>query len=180
MTKSEYAAHRSVSPAMVTKWKDAGRLVLRGKLVDARASDRLLGQVQDRTRGGKRDRLVSGAADAGAAAVGGAAEDAPPAIVTATVAHKRAQTELLEARAGRELGRLVDRGQFEAATVSAAAMTQRGLMALPARLGTVIAERLGVDARAVFPILEDECRGLANDLAAAVEALAGQVESTSH
>ena len=107
-----------------------------------------------------------------------AAVDEPmPAIVSATVAHKRAQTELLEARAGRELGRLVDRGQFEVAAVSAAAVLQRGLMALPARLGNAIAATLGVDARPVFPLLEDECRALANELAASLEALADQVEA---
>lgn len=174
---------------MVTKWKLAGRLVLRGRLVDAPASDRLIASVADRTLGGKRGRLVSGAQDAPAAtarddgspeAARGDSEPAsPPAIVTATVAHKRAQTELLEARAGRELGRLVDRGQFEAAAVQAAAMLQRGVMALPARLGNAIAEKLGVDARPVFPLIEDECRALANDLAAAIDALADQVEATT-
>lgn len=188
MTKQEYAAHRQVSPAMVTKWRHAGRLVLRGAMVDVAASDALLAQVQDLHRGGKRDRLVSGAqTPAGKASGGGASAGAgapppaapPPAIVTATVADKEASAGLKRARLYRELGRLVDREHFEAGTQSAAAATQRGVMTLPARLALLVEQEFGVDARRLIPRFEDECRAILNDQAAAIEALADQIESTT-
>lgn len=51
-TKSEYAAHRGVSPAMITRWRKASRIVMVGDRVDVAASDALLNDTLDPARGG--------------------------------------------------------------------------------------------------------------------------------
>src|SRR5262245_9587699 len=54
MSKAEYARHRRVSPAMVTKLANNGRLVmLPDGTIDAKATDVLLAKVLDPARGGK-------------------------------------------------------------------------------------------------------------------------------
>lgn len=54
MRKSEYARHRDVTPAMVSHWCNAGRLVLTADgRVDVVASDRALAETLDPARGGK-------------------------------------------------------------------------------------------------------------------------------
>lgn len=56
MTKSEYAKHRQVSPAMVTHWLKSDRLVMRGNRVDVEASDAALAESLDPLRGGKNGK----------------------------------------------------------------------------------------------------------------------------
>lgn len=183
---TQYAAHRGVAKSMVTKWKGLGRLVLVGKLVDRDASDKLLGAVQDRTRGGKRQAV--GRKDAppqGEAASGGGSGQAPesppapsapePAIVSATVEDKRASAEWKRARTDRELGKLVDRSEAEDAAEGCAAITRKSFATLSARLGGAVAEALGVDARKIFPILDDEARRMSNELADAIEQFVGSL-----
>lgn len=81
LKKSEYAKHRGVSPAMVTHWLGAGRLVLdvSGKRVDVVASDAALAGSLDPSRGGKGGGPNAKRIPRGEAAAGGVQDAAPPA-----------------------------------------------------------------------------------------------------
>ena len=53
MTQAQFAKHRKVTPKSVTKWKQAGRLVLTADgLIDVAASEILLDERPERYRGG--------------------------------------------------------------------------------------------------------------------------------
>ncbi|MCJ2138394.1 hypothetical protein MKK69_30800 [Methylobacterium sp. J-026] len=53
MTQAQFAKHRKVTPKSVTKWKQAGRLVLTADgLIDVKASELLLDERPERYRGG--------------------------------------------------------------------------------------------------------------------------------
>lgn len=53
MTQAQFAKHRKVTPKSVTKWKQAGRLVLTTDgLIDVAASEILLDERPERYRGG--------------------------------------------------------------------------------------------------------------------------------
>jgi len=188
LSKAAYARHRGVSAAMVTKWGHAGRLVMEGGQIDVAKTDELLMNLQDRSRGGKRSRgSVAVPPPQGEAATGagsgspGSVPDAAapiPQIVAATTADRWASADLKRAKADRELGRLVSREHFEAACEHAFALARDGCLNLAPRLGNAVAEALGVDARVIFPILEDEARRIANEVADALEGLADSVEAT--
>ena len=98
-------------------------------------------------------------------------------MVAATVEAKRATADWHKARTARELGKLVDRGAFEAACEDVFAIAREGFRNLPARVGAAIADGLQVDARKVYPILEDECGRIVQELVEAVVGLAERVES---
>lgn len=185
LTKTEYARHRGVSGPMVTKWKNAGRLVMVGDRVDVSRTDALLNQLQDRASGGKGGgpgmeyaRQSGGGARAAGGASPGQESEQTPAIVTATVEDKLASAGLKRARLDRELGRLVDRGAHDAGTEAAFALVRDGLANLHARIGADLATALGIDPRRVLPIVEREARRIANELAEAIEGTADQIGST--
>ena len=168
---------------MVTKWKNAGRLVMVGDQVDVSRTDALLNELQDRASGGRgggpgMEYLSRGSGGARAAAGGPPGPEPTPAIVTATVEDKRASAELKRARLDRELGRLVDRGAHDAGTEAAFALVRDGLANLHARIGADLATALGIDPRRVLPIVEREARRIANELAEAIEGTADQIGST--
>jgi hypothetical protein len=170
---------------MVTKWKNAGRLVMVGDRVDVSRTDALLNQVQDRGSGGRGGgpgmgyvRQGNGGARAAGGASPGREPEPTPAIVTATVEDKRASAELKRAKLDRELGRLVDRGEHDAGTEAAFALVRDGLANLHARIGADLATALGIDPRKVLPIVEREARRIASELSEAIDGMADQVGST--
>lgn len=185
VSKSDYARHRQVTPAMVTHWAKSARLVLVDGRVDLVATDALLAATLDPTRGGKGGRP---AAQRQAAPVGASARQEPeapaaPPVVTetamsrATAADREASTALKVLRLEREAGRLVNREQYERTTETVFAGLRDAVMAIPGRIGTWLAAES--DPRKCMDILKGELVAALNGRAEVEQALAERAIATS-
>lgn len=182
VSKSEYARHRGVSPAMVTHWSKSARLVLVDGKVDLVATDALLAATLDPTRGGKGGRPAA-QREASKAKPAAADQVTTPAVITetpmsrATASDREASASLKMLRLGREAGRLVDRKNFEATTEEVFAAVRDSLMGLPVKLATVLAA--ATDERRVMDILRDAIEKTLNERADLEDALAERAGATS-
>lgn len=174
LSKSAYAAHRGVTPAMVTRWTGQARIVLTpdGKRVDVAASDALLAKSLDPGRGGRggrSDRIHprQAAREAGgggdylpspsAAAIGGA----DYAAVRTTRESYRAKTEELEYL--QRVGTLVVRAEYDRALEDGLAPCLAALDTLSARLGPGLAAEQ--DVRRVQNMLDRAMVDIRQDIA---------------
>lgn len=173
ISKSEYAAHRGVSPAMVTRWIKAGRIVLdaSGKRVDVAASDAVLAASMDLTRGGR-----GGKPGAERSVAPGTAPFTETPLSRATSDDKEASTALKRLKLARESGAVVDRQAFERTNETTFAGLRDGLLGIPNRIGTRVAAE--TDARKVMDMIRGEIERELNTLADSLQGLADSAGAT--
>jgi phage terminase Nu1 subunit (DNA packaging protein) len=116
MSQSEYARARGVSRQLVSRWKKQGRLVVTDDgQVDVQASDRVLRDVLDPTRGGDRTGKRAAAIDQAAADAG--------AVVT-----EDGQVMSLEEARRRELASRAIKQELETAQLQGELVTKESVM----------------------------------------------------
>lgn len=159
MTVTEYARHRGVDHALISRWKASGRLVVDsdGKIL-ARASDAVLDQDLDPTRGGKGGRP---APDAGRTTPG--PMPSGPTLADATRDERMRRARLLELEIAEREGALVPVEQVRAEASRVAHQLRLELMAIADRLADPLAAE--GDATRVHALLTAEFRKLAPALA---------------
>lgn len=176
LTKSEYARHRDVSPAMVTHWHKAGRIKLTddGRYVLADESDRMLAVSLSPDRGGKGGKSPPRALDRPqtSAATGQAPDDPPsPSASYTTVRTNReafaAKHAELDYRA--RVGELVERSRYDRALADGMAPALARLDTLSARLGARVAAE--TDVRRVQSMIDDEVVSIRQEIADTLRAM---------
>lgn len=167
VTQKDFAALRGVSPALVSKWKDQGRLVMNkaGNRVLVAETTAVLERTRDPARGGDRTgrgrQVASSAPPApadGAGRAGRAGEGPVDGLVYQAEAarEKRAAAQLRELELAEKAGELVmavlaDRRAFELARAG-----RDAVMAVPDRLSTLLAAES--NPAKVHALLLAECR----------------------
>lgn len=154
LSKSEYAKHRGVSPAMVTHWTRDERIVIIDGKVDVGASDAALSATLDPARGGQKRRARQVVRDTPNAT------DSYTRVRTAREAY-RAKTEEMEYR--KRLGELVERRAYDKALTDGVSPILTALDTLSARIGHALAAE--TDVRKVQIILDDAIGVMRQDLA---------------
>lgn len=161
MTVTQYAAHRQVDHALVSRWKSGGRLVLDsdGKIL-VRASDAVLSQELDRQRGGK-------GGGPGAEAAGKRATEIASggSLAEATRDEKVKRSRLLELEIAEREGALVSADEVRAEAQRVAHGLRGELMAIADRLADPLAAE--TDSTRIHAMLMTEFRKLAGLLAQA-------------
>lgn len=183
LPQKEFAALLGCSEAMVTKHKQAGRLVMEGKLVCVAESVARIEAWKDPARGGDRtgkpDSPLAGAISgmlasqgASASAAGGGDTDRLNYNVQAA-REKLASAQLRELELAREAGSLVVKADRDAAEFGRARAGREAMLSIPDRLAVVLASKS--DPAEVHALLLAECRRVCNLLAAMPDAGAGAV-----
>jgi hypothetical protein len=194
MRKGEYARHRNVTPAMVSHWTNAGRIVVRPDgLVDVVASDARLAESLDPSRGGKggkpNRRPPETAAPVGRAAVaagdrgadsrrdpplagddGAAPDDAFGSFQAARTVRERFAAKAAELAYRKAAGDVVERSDVVRAIVDNLAPAVAKLDTLGARIATRIAGE--PDARKVQSLIDAEVAAVRQEVADMAAALA--------
>jgi hypothetical protein len=183
-TQAEYARHRDVSRAMISKLHKQQRLVLVDGKVDVQASDAMLAQSLDPSRGGKGGK--SGRGDSGTPRQAGAtANDTPaaspltggPPAEAASVSYSRVRTfresfvaKTAEVEYRKMIGELVEREAYaRALTANMGAALQR-LDSISARLGARVAGES--DVRKCMDMIDDEVMAVRQEVADIARAMA--------
>lgn len=165
LSKSKYAAHRGVSPAMVSYWAKTGRLVMVGALVDVAKTDAILATSVDTSRGRSPGR-------------GGAATGVTETSMSrATARDREASADLKSLRLAREAGRLVNRDDFERTTEAVFAGLRDSLLGIPPKVADELAAQ--PDSRRCMEIVRDAITATLNDRADLEDALAERASATS-
>lgn len=157
MLKREYAAHRKVSPPMVSHWIKNGRIAIVDGKVDVEASDAMLAQSLDPARGGVggHDVIRDGR-------LGRPPSVAPagplPDIVAANVDDKRLSSDLKRLRLKRESGELIDAAAAVETVGLAYGEVRQCFSGLAAQIGARLAADFGADARKVIAAVDEETR----------------------
>lgn len=169
VSKSEYARHRKVTPAMVTKWHKAGRIVLVDGGVDLAKSDAALAATLDPARGGKHGKSSDSAV--AAPTVGrGAPVEPGPAPGGATDAYSRVRTHREAYKAKSEeidyrvkVGELVEGKAVAKAIGDALSPIMAALDSLSSILGPAVAAES--DPRKVENLIDAEVDRIRQDAA---------------
>lgn len=166
-SQKEFAALIGCSEPMVTKHKDAGRLVMEGRLVCVRESMDRIAAWKDPARGGDR----TGKVQAAPALV--ATTPTPATSMTSdadrlnyniqAAREKLAAAQLRELDLAREAGALVLKADRDAAEFGRARSGREALLSIPDRLAVLLASK--ADAGEVHALLLAECRRVCNLLA---------------
>lgn len=173
--QNEFAVLLGISPAMVNKHKNAGRLVMDGRLVVVRDSIDLIARVKDPARGGDRNGhpALAMTPPPGATPPLGRASipdqgDPDRLNYNAEAArHKRAEAQRSELMLAREAGELVSKRERDAAEFGRARAGREAVMSIADRISVRVAAES--DAHACYRIIEAECRRVC-DLLAGIEA----------
>lgn len=154
MTQAEFARHRAVARSTVNEYKKKGWLVMTDEgLVNVVASEKLLADNLDPTRGGDRTRAQKPAAER-------RLSDAKAEEIETKISRQRL---LLE----KEAGRLVDKELTFRFVFNLARNAQESLMSIADRLAPLVAAES--DPARVHEMLSDEIRLVCNNLAKASE-----------
>lgn len=166
LSQKDFAALIGCSAPMVTKHKDAGRLVMEGRMVCVRESIALIEAWKDPARGGDRGAK---AATAAAGAAGAPSSDADRLNYNAQAAREKlAAAQLRELELAREAGALVLKAERDDAEFGRARAGREAILSLPDRLATRLAPL--TEANEIHGILLAECRRVCNLLAAMPDA----------
>lgn len=169
MTAAEYAVHRTVSDSYVRRMRREKRLVLgQGKLIDVAASDALLDETTDPTRGG--DRTDKPTVDLVAAGAAVAASVEPIGLREAMRRERLARARLAELELGEEAKQLVRVKEVDRDVFTLARQALERLRSIPSRLRSQLAAES--DARACEALLDAEVSKVCEDLQKAAEAMA--------
>ena len=171
MAKKEYAGHRKVTPAMVSHWTKAGRIVIVDGRVDVAASDAMLAASLDPARGGKGGK--SKHEPTAPEDLGFGESSSYTRVRTVTEQYRAKQAEINYRKA---VGELVERARMETALANIIGTIRRGMQKLP----DVLAARLAAepDPRKARAMLVTEIEQMLADLSGAVEALPEQLTAT--
>lgn len=179
LTKSEYAAHRGVSPSYVTKLGKQERLVLApdGKRIDVAATDALLQRTTDPAKEGVRQHHAAGRTDKhvgahtrpdapadDAPASGGAAD---PLYWASKARRESALAELAELELAKKRGDLVERQRVEDTAFAIARLLRDTLMGLPTTVAPKVAAM--TDAFEIEAAMRDALRRVLDDMAGITE-----------
>jgi hypothetical protein len=196
MSKSAYARHRGVSPAMVTHWTKADRIAIVDGKVDAFESDAMLARTLDPARGGKGGKSERPGSRSMNGKPGGKPNGNPagfqeqPEVVDQVVAPPTAGATFQDARARREtfaaslaevefrkrVGELVELARVNAGIADMLGMVRRAVQRIPDALATQVAAE--GDPRKCRILMSAECERTLSDLAAAIDALPEQLTAT--
>lgn len=173
-TQKEFAALLGCSEPMVTKHKDAGRLVMEGRMVKVRESLDRIAAWKDPARGGDRTGKPQQEAPALAAATSTAL--ASPSGTDAdrlnyniqAAREKLAAAQLRELELAREAGALVLKADRDAAEFGRARAGREAILSIPDRLAVQLAPK--TDPAEIHALLMAECRRICNLLAAMPDA----------
>ena len=166
-TQKEFAALIGCSEPMVNKHKNAGRLVMEGRMVLVAESIARIDAWKDPARGGDR----SGKAEQPAPAVAAKSAGAPSGSSDSdrlnyniqAAREKLATAQLRELELAREAGALVLKADRDAAEFGRARAGREAMLSIPDRLAVVLASKS--DAADVHALLLAECRRVCNLLA---------------
>lgn len=156
MTQKAFAALIGVTPPMVTKHKDAGRLVMEGRLVLVRESLERIHAGKDPARGGDRSgkEAESLPPPANGASPSG---DAERLNYNAQAAREKlAAAQLRELELAREAGELILKSDRDAAEFSRARAGREAVMSIADRVSTQLAPM--TDPAQIHAFVSAECR----------------------
>lgn len=168
VSQAEFAKRKNWNRSTVTRLKQAGRLVMDGKLVDVEASEQRLAET-----GGMRadvaERHAAGRAPAGEGGQGGGS---PRQAVVETRADAQARKEsaaadLLEMELAEKRGNLLAREDVELAMTCIGAAVRAALEVLPDQTAPLVAPVM--DLHEVHALIADACRNVLHNLGTAVE-----------
>jgi hypothetical protein len=162
MTRAQYAEHRGVSRAAITKAVQAGRIqVMDNGLIDVAAADTMMGQSQlqrgnDSRNNGHLPQMSRGSYE--------------------IYMEARARREVIEAaraqlRLDAEKGRLVEKAKLMSELFAALRAARDRILAFADRLAPELAAE--TDERRVYDKLFHECRMLCDELAEGLGAAGG-------
>lgn len=179
LSQKEFAVLLGISPPMVTKHKQAGRLVMdedNPKLVRVAESIAAINAWKDPARGGDRTgkaetdspRVASPAVSAAARTSSGEAVgqggDADRLNYNAQAArHKLAEAQRSELMLAREAGELVNKAERDAAEFGRARAAREAVMSIADRIAVRVAAE--PDSHKCHGIIEAECRRVCDMLA---------------
>jgi len=183
MGKSEYARHREVSPAMVTHWRKADRIVFTANgMIDVDASDALLAQTMDPARGGRggksdRQPLPVATTQRQLEAPEPPRQTPQPDQYTRVRTHREAfAAKTAEAVYRKMIGELVERTEYARGLAQNLGPALQRLDTISARLGSRIAAE--TDVRKVQDILDDDVVAIRQEIADYAQALIDGVPGT--
>lgn len=163
LTQKAYAVSRGHDPALLTRWKKRGRVVMVGRLVDAPATDEKLKATMDERRVGVvRTKTRQGQG------VGSDIDE----IRKQRARRERAEADRAEQRARVGSGNFVDRQGVARAIGDVGSVVNQHFESFESRAGTAIASEFGLAPRAVIARLEDQVRDLRQAIADAIRQLA--------
>lgn len=161
LTQKEFASLIGCSPPMVTKHKDAGRLVMEGRLVCVRESIERIEAWKDPARGGDR----TGRSQGGVPLPPSASADADRTNYNVQAAREKlAAAQLRELELAREAGELVLKSERDDAEFGRARAGREAILSVPDRLATRLA--VLTDPVEIHAVLLKECRRVCRALAA--------------
>jgi hypothetical protein len=168
LSKSDFARHRGVSPAMVTNWKKSGRLVLTlDGQVDVKASDALLDAGNDPSRGGTVGRSTKQRPqEAATAPAGGSATQSFTEVRTEREKFTL-KTQELEYRIA--AGEVVERSEYNRGLVANVGPTIQRIDTMDARLAARLAAE--TDVRKCGDMLREESISIRQEVADYAQAL---------
>lgn len=166
MTQKEFAALIGCSAPMVTKHKDAGRLVMEGRLVCVSESLARIEAWKDPARGGDR---TGRSLEPSAVSAGASSTDPDRLNYNAQAAREKlAAAQLRELELAREAGDLVLKSERDDAEFGRARAGREAILSIPDRLATRLAPL--TDAADIHEILLKECRRVCKLLASLPDA----------
>lgn len=172
-TTAEFAAHRGVTPRMVSKYRKAGRLVLHedGRIV-VHASDALLARTLHPSKGGDRSQAAS---PAKTPREGDSLPRRPPPgeridLAAETARERRAKADLAELELAAKRRELVARTAVESLVRGLAVAAREALLALPGRIAPELALLEGAEAME---------RKLAEELALVCRTMQGSLDDAA-
>lgn len=176
LMRSKYAAHRGVSPSLVTKWGQQGMLVLNDDgLVDVVATDAKLDAQLDRSRGGRGGRPDRGR--------GTPAQDSrepsdgePESFASARAKREAAQAGLAQLELRKRTGAMVDSGRVTLGETAVFTALRQRIETLPAALAARLAAES--DVRKCHALMSAEIRDALNDLSDQLEQMAASRRAT--
>lgn len=172
MSQREFARLLGCSEPMVTKHKDAGRLVMEGRQVCVRESLARIEAWKDPARGG--DRTGKPVAESPAGLPAAPATDAERLNYNVQAAREKlAAAQLRELELAREAEALVLKKERDDAEFGRARAGREAILSIPDRLATRLAAK--TDPVEIHAMLLAECRRVCNLLAAMPDA--GQLPS---
>ena len=167
MSQREFARLLGCSEPMVTKHKDAGRLVMEGRQVCVRESLARIEAWKDPARGG--DRTGKAAPDAPAVGASAAGTEADRLNYNVQAAREKlAAAQLRELELAREAEALVLKKERDDAEFGRARAGREAILSIPDRLATRLAVK--TDPVEIHAMLLAECRRICNLLASMPDA----------
>jgi hypothetical protein len=176
LTQAQYARHRGVTRAMVSKYGKSDRLVIVDGKVDVVASDALLAGSLDPARGGRggksdRQQVGRGAPSPAQAQQAPAQRSAPgPDTYSRVRTHREAfAAKTAEAEYRKMIGELVERDEYNRALTLNIGPTIQRLHAISARLGARVAAE--IDVRKCVDMIDTEVESIIGEIADYAQAL---------